>query len=61
MVQPQYNNACFGITAEEAPDPFVLFAHGKFYMTFTGRDRIPMWEADSLLDFREKPCVGAVW
>ena len=48
---PPYNNVCLGITSEHTPDPYFTYAHGKFYLTFTGNDRVPMWEAGNLMDF----------
>lgn len=48
---PPYNNACLHVTDQATPDPFFVYAHGKFYLTFTGNNRIPMWEAGNLLDF----------
>ncbi|KAF2091643.1 glycoside hydrolase family 43 protein, partial [Saccharata proteae CBS 121410] len=33
------------------PDPFVTFAHGKFYLTYTAGDRVEVWCSNSVLDF----------
>ena len=59
----QYNNACLGVTSQPTPDPFITYARGKFYFTFTGGDRVPLWEADSITDFWEegKFKKGPVW
>ncbi|KAK5128035.1 hypothetical protein LTR85_005152 [Meristemomyces frigidus] len=56
-----YNNSCLDITSEHTPDPFVTHANGKFYLTFTGNTRIPMWEASSLMDFYDRPNRGPVY
>jgi hypothetical protein len=63
MQQPNYNNTCLDITSQATPDPFVTYANGKYYFTFTAGDRIPLWEADSLTDFFEegKFKKGPVW
>ncbi|KAF7186073.1 Extracellular exo-alpha-(1-_5)-L-arabinofuranosidase [Pseudocercospora fuligena] len=53
---------CLNITSQNTPDPFFAFANGKFYMTFTGNDRVPLWEADRLIDFWEdRPRIGPIW
>lgn len=57
----QYNPFCLDITREHTPDPWIIFAHGKFYITFTGNDRIPMWDAFSLMNFYDRPNKGAIW
>lgn len=58
-----YNNTCLDITSQATPDPFVTYANGKFYFTFTAGNRVPLWEADSLTDFFEegKFKKGPVW
>jgi predicted GH43/DUF377 family glycosyl hydrolase len=63
MQQPNYNNTCLDITSQATPDPFITYANGKYYFTFTAGDRIPLWEADSLTDFFEegKFKKGPVW
>ena len=61
MVWKHYNNTCLDVTNVNTPDPWVYEANGKFYLTFTGNDRIPMWEADSLVGFLHKPKRGPVW
>lgn len=61
MVWRWYNNTCLDITSEHTPDPWVCHANGKFYLTFTGNTRIPMWEAKSLMDFYDRPSRGPVW
>ncbi len=55
-----YNCSCLDITRTHAPDPWsvadllhvllcrITHANDRFYLTFTGNDRIPMWEASSL-------------
>ncbi|KAF2165050.1 glycoside hydrolase family 43 protein [Zasmidium cellare ATCC 36951] len=52
---------CLNITSTPTPDPHFTHVHGKFYLTFTANDRIPLWEAPNLLDFWEKPKIGPVW
>lgn len=56
-----YNCSCLDITSEHTPDPWITHANGKFYLTFTGNTRIPMWEAASLMDFYHKPNRGPVY
>jgi hypothetical protein len=60
---PHYNNSCLDITSQSTPDPFITYARGKFYFTFTAGDRIPLWEADSITDFYDegKFKKGPVW
>lgn len=60
---PHYNNTCLDITSQATPDPFITYARGRFYFTFTGGDRVPLWEADSITDFFEegKFKKGPVW
>lgn len=33
---------CLNITSKSTPDPHFTFHNGKFYLTFTANDRIPM-------------------
>ena len=61
MVLKKYNDACLDITLINTPDPYVVQANGKFYLTFTGNNRIPMWEASSLTDFIDRAKHGPVW
>lgn len=58
-----YNNTCLGITSQATPDPFVTYARGKFYFTFTAGNRVPLWEADKITDFWEEGNFkkGPVW
>ncbi|KAF2766135.1 Arabinanase/levansucrase/invertase [Teratosphaeria nubilosa] len=56
-----YNNACLDVAASHTPDPWVTHSNGKFYMTFTGNDRIPMWDAECLSDLYGQPHRGPVW
>ena len=46
-----YNHSCLDITSEHTPDPWVTHAHGNFYLTYTGNNRIPLWSANSLMSF----------
>lgn len=61
--RPPYNQTCLNVTNQSTPDPFFTFCRGKFYLLFTGNNRIPMWEASNLLDFWEegKFYKQAVW
>lgn len=62
LKQYEYNDACLDITPTSTPDPWICQANGKFYLTFTGSNRIPMWEAASIKDFLgEKAKHGPVW
>lgn len=56
-----YNSACIDVTTEHTPDPFVCHTNGKFYLTFTGNDRVPMWDVSSVMDFYDKPNKGPIW
>ncbi|KAK4561848.1 hypothetical protein LTR86_004528 [Recurvomyces mirabilis] len=58
---PPYNHTCLDITREHAPDPWITQAHGKFFLTFTGNNRIPMWEANSVMDFYDDFERWPVW
>lgn len=51
LKQSKYNNTCLDVTKTSTPDPWIYQANGKFYLTFTGGNRIPMWEAASVKDF----------
>ena len=61
MVLKQYDNSLIDITGVNTPDPWVCQADGKFYLTFTGNTRIPLWEADNLTDFFERAKRGPIW
>lgn len=61
MVWKWYNSTCLDITSEHTPDPWICQANGKFYLTFTGNDRVPLWEADSLMDFYDRPLRGPIY
>ena len=52
---------CLDLTDTNTPDPWITQAHGKFYMTFTGNNRIPLWETASLADFLTRPLRGPIW
>jgi GH43 family beta-xylosidase len=56
-----FNTSCLEITRENTPDPWVTHAKGKFYFTFTGNDRIPMWEASSIINFYDNIQRWPVW
>jgi hypothetical protein len=58
-----YNNSCLDITSQATPDPFITYARGKFYFTFTAGNRVLLWEADSITDFYEEGIFkkGPVW
>lgn len=56
-----YNSSCLDITSEHTPDPWITHANGKFYFTFTGNNRIPLWDASSLMDFYDRPNRGPVY
>lgn len=56
-----YNSSCMDVTSEHTPDPWICHANGKFYMTFTGNNRIPMWTTNSLTDLYDRPKKGPVF
>jgi GH43 family beta-xylosidase len=56
-----YNSACLDITSEHTPDPWIATANGKFYLTFTGNNRVPMWDGETLMDLHDKPNRGPVF
>ncbi|KAK3629399.1 hypothetical protein LTR56_018063 [Elasticomyces elasticus] len=49
-----YNASLLDITKESTPDPWLTHANDKFFLTFTGNTRIPMWEASSLMGFYDR-------
>ncbi|KAF2718118.1 glycoside hydrolase family 43 protein [Polychaeton citri CBS 116435] len=61
MVIRNFNTSCLDITGEATPDPFFVQAHGKFYLTFTGNNRVPMWDAPSLMHFYDRANRGPVF
>ncbi|KAK6439921.1 hypothetical protein LTR95_003856 [Oleoguttula sp. CCFEE 5521] len=51
VLRPTYDNTCLTLTSQNTPDPFVVIADGKIYLTFTANTRIPLWEAASIFSF----------
>lgn len=56
-----YNNLVLTITNRTCPDPYVIHAHGKFYMTYTAGNRVEIWCSNSLLKFEETCEKHKVW
>ncbi|OCK74571.1 glycoside hydrolase family 43 protein [Lepidopterella palustris CBS 459.81] len=56
-----HNNSVLTITNTSTADPYMIYAHGKFYLTFTSGDRVEIWSADSLTDFGQSPEKYTVW
>ncbi|KAF2141404.1 glycoside hydrolase family 43 protein [Aplosporella prunicola CBS 121167] len=63
-----YNNSVINVTHTPTPDPFITYAHGKFYLTYTAGDRVEVWCSDSLFNFGNcsrhviwKPEPGHPW
>ncbi|KAI7278168.1 Arabinanase/levansucrase/invertase [Hortaea werneckii] len=58
-----YNTSCLDISRTHTPDPWITYSPHthKFYLTHTGNDRIPMWDARSLMDFYTHPNRGPVY
>nr|OQO19114.1 hypothetical protein B0A51_14634 [Rachicladosporium sp. CCFEE 5018] len=51
VLRPTYDNTCLTLTSQNTPDPFIVFAQGNIYLTFTANTRIPLWEAISIFSF----------
>ncbi|KAK4980207.1 hypothetical protein LTR42_000514 [Elasticomyces elasticus] len=49
-----YNASLLDITKEHTPDPWITHTNDKFFLTFTGNTRIPMWEASSLIGLYDR-------
>ncbi|KAF1809528.1 Arabinanase/levansucrase/invertase [Eremomyces bilateralis CBS 781.70] len=43
-----YNNSVLTITTSAVPDPYVVQAHGKFYLVYTAGDRVEIWCGSNL-------------
>lgn len=41
------------ICGTDTPDPWIVQAHGKFYLTFTLGNRVEIWQSAHLEDFRD--------
>lgn len=41
------------ICGTDTPDPWIVAAHGKFYLTFTLGNRVEIWQSPHLEDFRD--------
>ncbi|KAF2103991.1 Arabinanase/levansucrase/invertase [Rhizodiscina lignyota] len=54
-------DAVVTISNQSCADPYVLYAHGKFYMTYTAGNRVELWCSDSLLDFENRCSKHKVW
>jgi GH43 family beta-xylosidase len=55
-----YNSTSITITSEATPDPWVVQANGKYFMTFTAGDRLEIWRANQL-DYFRNPEKCIVW
>ena len=47
-----YNNALLTLTKSATPDPFLVVAHGKCFLTYSCQDRIDILSAEKLIDLR---------
>ncbi|OCL06711.1 glycoside hydrolase family 43 protein [Glonium stellatum] len=56
-----YNNAVLTITDTTTPDPYVIFAQEKFFMTFTAGDRVEIWRSKSLINFGATASKHTLW
>ena len=52
----------------DTPDPWMIAANNRFYLTFTLGDRIEIWSSDKMEDFRRcqkslvwQPKPGSEW
>lgn len=52
----------------DTPDPWMIAAHGRFYLTFTLGNRVEIWSSPAMEDFRHcqksivwRPQMGAPW
>lgn len=41
------------ICATDTPDPWIVAAHGKFYLTFTLGNRVEIWQSPHLEKFHD--------
>ncbi len=60
-LRTNYNNAVLTITSRSCADPYVIYAHGMFYMTWTAGNRVEIWCSTSLLDFESTCTKHNVW
>ncbi|KAF2663799.1 Arabinanase/levansucrase/invertase [Microthyrium microscopicum] len=56
-----YNNTVLTITDVSTPDPFVVQAHGRYYLTFTAGDHVEVWCSDNLLTLGSNCEKTTVW
>ncbi|KAH8881694.1 Arabinanase/levansucrase/invertase [Thozetella sp. PMI_491] len=47
----EYDNQVVTCTPISTPDPFVVFSHGTWHLTFTAGDRVEIWCSDSPFNF----------
>lgn len=48
------------ICGTDTPDPWIVAAHGKFYLTFTLGNRVEIWQSPHLEDFRDSQ-KSVIW
>ncbi|KAI0599935.1 glycosyl hydrolase [Biscogniauxia sp. FL1348] len=57
----QYDDSTLTLTSVGTPDPFVIRARGRFYMTFTTGNRIEIWSSRSLVDIESTTSKHVIW
>ena len=61
MIWKMHEETCVDITSEHTPDPWIYKDKDKYYLTFTGNNRVPMWDTATLMDFHDRPRRGPIW
>ncbi|KAF2425281.1 alpha-L-arabinofuranosidase II [Tothia fuscella] len=57
----EYNDALLTLSDTATPDPYVIFANGKYYMTYTAGDRVDIWSSNDFLSLGTNSTKHTIW
>ncbi|KAK8104289.1 alpha-L-arabinofuranosidase II [Apiospora kogelbergensis] len=55
------DHSCQTLTTVSTPDPFMVYANGNYYLTFTSGDKIEIWASKTLNGFEETAKKETIW
>ncbi|KAK8061562.1 glycoside hydrolase family 43 protein [Apiospora phragmitis] len=55
------DHSCQTLTSVSTPDPFMVYANGNYYLTFTSGNKIEIWASRNLDSFEETARKETVW
>ncbi|KAK7962724.1 glycoside hydrolase family 43 protein [Apiospora aurea] len=55
------DHSCQTLTSVSTPDPFMVYANGNYYLTFTSGNKIEIWASRNLESFEETARKEIIW